>query len=84
MINFDDKIVKEHIGFHYLIQGLTNLIYACTDFREQKMIRALFVHTKLRVHITVTVGTNLHRLIYNLLIAIEVMLNTKGLVGSTY
>ena len=28
------------------------------------------MHAKLRVHKTVTVGANLHRLIYNLLIAI--------------
>ena len=29
-----------------------------------------FVHAKLRVHRTVTVGANLHRLIYNVLIDI--------------
>ena len=30
----------------------------------------MFVDAKLGVHITVTVGANLHRLIYNLVIAI--------------
>ena len=49
------------------------------------------MHAELRVHKTVTVGANLHRLIYNLLIAIvfsvhillEDKLNTKGLVVLT-
>ena len=34
----------------------------CTDFRARKMV--------LRMHIKVTVGANLHRLIYNVLIDI--------------
>ena len=54
------------------------------------------MHAKLRVHKTVTVGANLHRLIYNLLIAIvfsytfcyqsisaEDMLNKMDLVALT-
>ena len=57
------------------------------------------MHAKLRVHETVAVGVNLHRLIYNLVIviifplhillsvnsktSIEDMLNTKGLVALT-
>ena len=52
------------------------------------------MHAKLRVHKTVTVGANLHCLIYNLLIAIvfpyifryqsvEDILNTKSLVALT-
>ena len=53
------------------------------------------MHAKLHVHQTVMVGTNLHCLIYHLLIAIglllhilisvnsENMLNTKGLVTLT-
>ena len=49
------------------------------------------MHAELRVHKTVTVGANLHRLIYNLLIAIvfslhillKDKLNTKGLVVLT-
>ena len=48
----------------------------------------MVVHAELWVHKTVTVGANLHCLIYNLLIAIifslhillKDMLNTKGLV----
>ena len=47
----------------------------------------MVIHTELHVHKTVTVGANLHCLIYNLLIAIvfslhillKDMLNTKGL-----
>ena len=48
-----------------------------------------FVHTKLHVHKTVTVGVNLHHLIYNLLIAIVfsvhilLSVNSKGLVNLT-
>ena len=49
------------------------------------------MHAELRVHKTVSVGANLHRLIHNLLIAIvlflhillEDMLNMKGLVALT-
>ena len=49
------------------------------------------MHAELRVHKTVTVGANLHHLIYNLLmhivfslhILLEDMLNTKRLVGLT-
>ena len=40
-----------------------------------------FVHAKLRVHKTVTVGANLHRLIYNLLIAIVFSLHLLLLVN---
>ena len=57
----------------------------------------MFMHAKLSVDETVAMGTNLHRLIYNLLIVFslhillsvnskisaEDMLNTKGLVALT-
>ena len=56
------------------------------------------MHAKLRVHETVAVGANLHRLIYNLLIvvfsvhillsvkskiSVEDILNSKGLIALT-
>ena len=48
-----------------VLQGSTNLIFACTDFRARNGSVRTFVHAKLRLHKTVTVGANLHRLIYN-------------------
>ena len=53
-----------------VLQGSTNLIFACTDFRARNGSVRTFMHAKLRLHKTVTVGANLRRLIYNLLIAI--------------
>ena len=54
------------------LQGSTNLIFACSDFGACKVFPCAFVHTELRVHKTVTEGTNLQGLIYNLLIVIIV------------
>ena len=52
--------------FHHY-QGSTNLIFACTDFHARKMVRKMFSHKKLCVHRTVTVGTNIYHLIYDVL-----------------
>ena len=53
------------------LQGSTNLIFKFTDFGVLEMVfLRTFMHTKLRVHKTVTVGANLHCLIYNVLIDI--------------
>ena len=44
---------------------------ACTEFRAHKIVlHMVLVHVKLRVLKIVTVGTNLYRLNYNLLIGI--------------
>ena len=53
----------------FTIQGLANLIFACTDFHAHKM--ALHAHSCMQkyihMHKEVTVGANLHYLIYNVL-----------------
>ena len=64
-------------------QGSTNLKFACTDFRARKMV--LHAHSctqKLRVHETVMFGTNLHCLMFNLLIAIVFSLHILLSVNS--
>ena len=49
-------------------QGSTNLIFAWTDFHAHKMVlRVRSATKKLRVHKTVTAGTTLYHLIYDVL-----------------
>ena len=46
------------------IQGMTNLIIACTDSHKIVLRALLRKHVKLRVHKRVTVGANFYHLIY--------------------
>ena len=55
-------------------QGSTNSILACTDFRASKMVLGAHSCTQNYMYIKLTVGANLQRLIYNLLIAIVLSL----------
>ena len=50
---------------------------------RQNGLARTFVHAKLRVHKIVTVGANLHGLIYNLLIAIVFSIRSLPLVNSS-
>ena len=67
----DSSRKHKNVKYMMLIQGSTNLIFACIDFRARKMVlHARLCTQNLRVYNTLTVGANLYRLIYNLLITI--------------
>ena len=62
----NDKLEDQHAGTNEL-NLITNLIFACTDFRAHKMVLRA---QRFCVHKKVTVGANLHCLILNVLIGI--------------
>ena len=53
-----------------LVQGSTNLIFTCTDFCAHKMVSRARSCTQNYVCIKSHVGTNLHGLVYNVLLNI--------------
>ena len=55
---------------YFVYQGSVNSIFACTDFRARKIVLRSRSGMQNYVCITLTVGANLYRLVYNLLIAI--------------